>query len=375
MIRCRSIFRKKNLLKLMLILPIFILNCSYYSITISTYETNKSNNSSVELSATTYSDRPLGDVKIGCYSYSGTNPRTKYTNFVDHLIRRGATIEDISVQIDDSVLAQYSIIWFDIYGSGLTTNELNALTSWISNGGSVIITGYYFSSGSNGQQIMNSFSIDVYSYYISDYTSDITSHPITTGVSQIYLDYSGRYLDLSSQPAAISCVRYDGDTRIAALEYGSGRLVMIMDNLPNYASYEDNQLFLDNTFGWLSLNVQSYYYSEGGAATFDNNDVENNSYIGIVVVFIIIGITAVVSLKFIKKVEFKKARDNEPQELSDKEETIKKFTDYLNKMTWMNKALEEKFTNREISKEEYAQKKSIIVQKIREAKEKLAQLK
>ncbi len=71
----------------------------------------------------------------------------------------------------------------------------------------------------------------------------------------------------------------------------------------------------------------------------------------------------------------KKESAVKPQELSEKEANIKKFTEYIEKMTMMDKVLDEKFKKREIPQEEYIQKKTVIAEKMGEATAKLEQLK
>lgn len=199
----------------------------------------------------------LDGLRIGTVITHGEdNPRLIYPSIITELVQRGATVTDISTIIDAAVLANYDLIWFDEYGSSMAVNEIDAIEQWVQGGGRFIVTGDNMGSAINLAQRFNIF----YSGSPpSGITSTIYPHPITLGVNQVYFPSPMTALDLSSQPGATLCVESSGFDMVTAMEFGSGRFVIIIDEdvLRNLLS-ADNHLLINNSFGWLG-NIRNDY--------------------------------------------------------------------------------------------------------------------
>ncbi|MFX0097967.1 MAG: hypothetical protein ACFFCS_00180, partial [Candidatus Hodarchaeota archaeon] len=194
----------------------------------------------------------LDGVRIGCYAYGGaTNPHTRYNIIVSDLNTRGANVTDITSTISSSLLANYDILWFDEYGSALLSAELDDIEIWVQNGGVFLITGDDLGTAVG---IMGRFNITLTSAPSSGTTTDISPHPITTNVSSVYFGAPMNSLNLVSQPSAVSCVRLNGYDMFAAMEYGTGRFALLIDEdvyTDSAITNADNHLIVNNTFGWL----------------------------------------------------------------------------------------------------------------------------
>nr|MDO8114483.1 NosD domain-containing protein [Candidatus Sigynarchaeota archaeon] len=197
-----------------------------------------------------YSTIPLVGVRIGVVLYHNeNNPMTTYPQVYQDLLARGASVSGIYTALSAPVLANYELLWFDDNGFPMQPSELAALQLWIMAGGRLLLTG---DNGGTSSDILNWFAINpIYITIPSGWTSTITLHPITAGVSLLHFPTSNRYLDTSGSPMAFDCVEMDGRTLVSLFDVGFTRIVMISSNIFQEPTYGDNRLFFNNTMGWL----------------------------------------------------------------------------------------------------------------------------
>jgi len=204
-----------------------------------------------------WNETRLNGIRIGTVITHGEdNPRTIYPQIIAELIQRGATITDISSTITSTILSNFDIIWFDEYGSAMTTAEIDAIEQWVQNGGRFIITGDNMGSAIN---LVQRFNISYGASPASGTTTDIYPHPITLNVKSIYFPSPMSSLNIASQPNAILCVKLTTYNMVVAMEFGGGAFVIIVDEdvLGSY-TMADNHLLINNSFGWLSHIVNNY---------------------------------------------------------------------------------------------------------------------
>ncbi|MBN2150023.1 MAG: DUF4350 domain-containing protein, partial [Candidatus Lokiarchaeota archaeon] len=196
----------------------------------------------------------LDGVRIGAVITHGEyNPRTRYTVVATALQQRGAIFTDVSSTITAAVLANYDVLWIDGAGSAMASAELDAIVTWMNNGGRLLVSDDY--TGGSAASVLGRYSV----YYTSSsysgiYASYIYSHAITTGVSSLYFSSPSAYINIASQPSAYLCARYSSSYNlVVSMNVSStGRMVVITDEaFFTYYSYGSNYRLINNTFGWL----------------------------------------------------------------------------------------------------------------------------
>ena len=205
-----------------------------------------------------YDIASLSNISIGAVTYHGErNILTYYPEIVNWLVDRGATVNTISNLLTSSLLSNYNILWFEESGNPLSSNELLNLKSWVQNGGSILLMG---DNGGSYESVASEFSVSFLSGSYAGTSNIIKPHAITEGVGNIYFS-AVQHLDLSSQPSAVSCVEMDNEVLISALEHGDGKIVFISDEhvFEYYSDTNNNSLFINNTFGWLSSTPVNEY--------------------------------------------------------------------------------------------------------------------
>ena len=220
-----------------------------------------------------WSEIRLDEVKIGTVIAHGEyNPRTMYPTIITELIQRGATITDITIPLNSSLLSNYDLLWFDEGGSSMTENETDAIEQWVQNGGGFFITG---DDTGSAMGLLQRFNLSYAGTPGSGSTNITYSHPITSGVNEIYFPSPISALNISSQPNVTLCVELNDYAMVVAMEFGAGGFVIIVDKvvLHTYTS-KDNHLLIKNTFGWLSHMKSDYAPNLTAATVFPSADYQ-----------------------------------------------------------------------------------------------------
>jgi len=117
-------------------------------------------------------------------------------------------------------------------------------------------------------------------------TNELTSHSVTAGVRSFFVASGGR--SFSTTSPALSCVRYHGQTIVAAADLGARRIVVIGDETslqdngtpPNY-SRDDNPILTRNVFNWFRrrgapgrISLDAAVYSCTGTAALELTDAD-----------------------------------------------------------------------------------------------------
>lgn len=184
--------------------------------------------------------------------------------------------------LTEDLVEQYDVVMlYQPYGL-LEDSEIEALTTYVENGGGLIIcgehdTGWTDSSRSTYSKLASTFGIIFTSNSVDDPTHkagcyctpivhNMAEHPLSEGVTQIIL-FKPCALRISGDAVAIA--RGDEDTRtvgaeiiegedviVAAVsEYGNGRVVVVGSYTvfdDSYINMPDNQTFAVNCFTWVS---------------------------------------------------------------------------------------------------------------------------
>jgi thermitase len=180
-----------------------------------------------------------------------------YSTWVTSLTIRGYVVEtNIIEPITPIVLEGYDVFVIPQAHSSYTADELSAIQNFVFNGGGLLIIGdddpWIYTS-------LTSFAgITWESGGTSGITTDITPHPVTTGVSSVYLSapiafmyVTGVAQDLVRDPAH--------NIMLAVSEQPNGKVIGFADedSLSNYAiTQEDNLRLANNMIDWLAIPIR-----------------------------------------------------------------------------------------------------------------------
>jgi hypothetical protein len=187
----------------------------------------------------------------------GTDSIYSYSTWVTSLTNRGYVVETNTFDpITPIVLEGYDVFVIPQAYSSYTADELAAIQNFVYNGGGFLVIGddnpWIYTE-------LTSFAgITWASGGTSGTTTDITLHPVTTGVTTVYLDapvaimyVTGVAQDLIRDPAH--------NIMLAVSEQPSGKVAGFADEntLWNYAiSQADNLLLANNMIDWLAIPIR-----------------------------------------------------------------------------------------------------------------------
>ena len=205
--------------------------------------------------------------------YYGYEPSNYYSNLVSVLQGLGFTVTT-TTNIGSETLSQYDVVvicvasaWDEAY----TTGEVSQIQSYVQNGGGLLIMGDNLGCpNDNINPVSQTFGITCGMSTLSPddlYFTDLASHPIFAGVSELYYRAGGELVVTS--PGEEVAWTGGGEVTVAVAEQGSGRIVVtgdagFCDN--TYIDDSDNQKFAENIFSWLSM------ASSWTGGKFDFND-------------------------------------------------------------------------------------------------------
>jgi DNA-binding beta-propeller fold protein YncE len=183
----------------------------------------------------------------------GQPARGEFSTLINEAIAAGAeVVENWYFPIDANVLQGYDILWSNCCGSiswGLS--ELLAVNAWLRSGGAVLVHG---GSSASTSGLASLFDI----FYWSDScaygtTTNITPHPISAGVSSIYIEGGCQRLSAS---AGSTIVVFDtlGRPNVVTKEHNGGKMVVLASSLLNnwQIPYADHRVLGNNILGWLA---------------------------------------------------------------------------------------------------------------------------
>lgn len=178
-----------------------------------------------------------------------------YTDtIVSDLENRGASVTVITALSSES-LQSYDVLWIDEdfgSGEGCTLTEEGAVQTFVQNGGGgLMVHGDDLST--TALSIINGYGMSPGIDGLGGSTSNLASHPTTTGVETMELPTSGGTLSISDSVTAL--VRdAEGAPAIAAATSGDGRVVVARDDymIDSYFASADNRLFFNQAFDWLA---------------------------------------------------------------------------------------------------------------------------
>jgi hypothetical protein len=189
----------------------------------------------------------------------GTDSIYSYSTWVTSLTNRGYVVETHTIDpITPIVLEGYDVFVIPQAYSSYSADELSAIQNFVFNGGGFLVIGddnpWIYTE-------LTSFAgIAWESGGTSGITTDITPHPVTTGVSSVYLSgpiaimhVTGTAQDLVRDPAC--------NIMLAVSEHLGGKVLGFADedSLWNYGiGQADNLLLANNMIDWLTLPRQEH---------------------------------------------------------------------------------------------------------------------
>lgn len=183
----------------------------------------------------------------------GTDGINSYRTWVTDLMSREYIVDThISGSITSSVLADYDVFVIPQAHYFYDTDELVAIQNFVATGGGLLVV------GDDNPEIytdLTSFAgISWMSGGVSGITTDITPHPVTQGVTSVYLDIPMAEMTVSGP--AQDLVRDPADGVMLAVSEQPGKVIGFADEdslRDYYIGREDNLLLANNMIDWLVI--------------------------------------------------------------------------------------------------------------------------
>ncbi|NVM54643.1 MAG: hypothetical protein HWN66_13140 [Candidatus Helarchaeota archaeon] len=197
---------------------------------------------------------PLKNKTIAWIRTHGELSNSSYTDMLNDAVYMGAKSETFQAEINDTSLQDFGLIVVYEGGSSWSSSELDSLENWVANGGSLLVLG----DDADAAQVSVSSRFKV--YYSTGFgpfgnsTQIYHPHDTTEGVNAIYFTFPASSISPNFNAYLTPLVNAsDGKLIIAALQYGSGKLLWVVDDCLRdfYLDDDDNNLFTNNSWIWL----------------------------------------------------------------------------------------------------------------------------
>jgi hypothetical protein len=206
----------------------------------------------------------LWDISHGAFSpdYIPSTSGGYYEAFADSLAAAGHNIQTTDTGFTPATLASADIAVLcaaTAKETDYSADEINALTSFVNSGGGLLIMGDYdpFNNYSY-TNVAEAFNLSFgATFFTAPTTSNFVSHPVTDGISSVYMYYG---LDIAPSGDAQGIIFTEDDqlTLAATAIYGSGKVIAVSDSSlwsitssEDYFSVADNEQFAHNVFNYL----------------------------------------------------------------------------------------------------------------------------
>jgi len=215
--------------------------------------------------------RPKGRIlfDLSHYPYYGidswdltyANYAPRYEILRNNLVNRSFTIDKLYPSamgnLTSSNLAPYDVLFLALSNVNFTASEITAVTNWINNGGSLLVTGE--TTGINEYNLRVNDLLVNFDLKMNTTTSGSGSatytvtHPTLEGCSQISISAPGKIVYNGD---AFPIWGADADNiYVAGQEYGNGRILLVSDIAPFRDSTilsNDNLQYAINVANWLT---------------------------------------------------------------------------------------------------------------------------
>jgi len=206
--------------------------------------------------ARTGGKRILWDLTHGVYlSYQ---PSGRYSSLVSMLNAEGFTVATTAAGLENVDMSQYDILVLCLgsaWDTAYTAGEVDVVRDFVDAGGGLLIMGDNTGCpNSNLAPVATVFGTTLGAGPLDGTISNLSSHPVFTGISSLYLQAPG-WITAAAPSLAVAWDSLDR-TAVAAAGYGNGRMVAIgefsvWEN--DYLANADNAQFGLNVFNWLSF--------------------------------------------------------------------------------------------------------------------------
>jgi subtilisin family serine protease len=200
------------------------------------------------------SAEPLATLHVLWYGDHGWGGIAFWSTIVSYLSSHGATVTESSAPIDSTLLAGVDIIWFGNRETLFEASELQALVSWVTDGGHVLIEADTGGSREAYNELLAALGSGI-GYFpvtgVGGLTPYIHPHEITAGVDEINLVSPQKILVVSAPAGQLVDDQFEQPV-IAYDVIGDGRLVVVSDHTFHdiVINTADNKTLAIQIFEW-----------------------------------------------------------------------------------------------------------------------------
>jgi len=203
-------------------------------------------------------ENPLTGIKIGWITTHGENGNSTYLTTLNDAINMGASTTIITTEINNSLLNNFQIVVIEQGGTSWTTNELNALSTWVNSGGSVYILG----DDLDPPQLNVSILFQIFYNETDPVAGNIVNlnhqYPILNGITSLFAFFPAASIDIGNTTNSLMNIALTDDLAVivAALQVNQGRILVNIDAdgmiHDSWIGGNDNNLFANNSWLWLA---------------------------------------------------------------------------------------------------------------------------
>jgi thermitase len=186
-----------------------------------------------------------------------TNSVDIYSTWITNLRNEGYIVNlynNSTGSITSTVLERYDAFVTINARLSYSDAELNAIKEFVDKGGGLLVIGDDYPDIYTNLTAFAGITWTFAQYVFGGYTTNITPHEVTQGVSQVYLSGPTAMINLNASAQALVSDNYMGHTVLAVNWHGPGRVMGFADqySLSNYfIGFADNLRLATNMIAWL----------------------------------------------------------------------------------------------------------------------------
>jgi len=199
----------------------------------------------------------LGGVNVLWHGDHGFGGIGFWSIIIADIASRGAVVTQSSAPITPALLNGFNVLWFGNRDTVFTADELDAVATWASAGGSVLVEADSDPGVAVYNQLMEALAVNIRYINIAGVagpTPSVFPHETTVGVDVIHLQGPATILSFVGPPAGVLVDDLVTHHVAAYSLVGSGRALVVTDQLFWDFNIEqaDNRVFANQVFNWFA---------------------------------------------------------------------------------------------------------------------------
>jgi hypothetical protein len=210
-------------------------------------------------------------------------PDFYYYTWRNNLVSRSYTFDKLYPSASGNFtldrLSKYDLLVVVLPDSNYSTSEINVISNWVNNGGSLLVMGerthpVYLDGNKRINLLLTDFNLEMNLTYeeLDTINAYANQHPTIEGCADLQMDWRGG-INISGDAYALW--EYGGNIHVACQDTGNGRIILVADMnwiTDLQIANQDNRQFGINAVNWLTSD-------DAKILLFTNNPLNPNYYV------------------------------------------------------------------------------------------------